>query len=355
MEFLFFIATLGLILGLKFMGDAAKAKQGNIIAAISVAVALVGVIIKNYDPTRAGTINIILVVGLLSVATVVGRVLAQRVAMTKMPQLVSVLNGMGGLAAVVIALIEGIAHPIGDDMRATGGLLLLSSVFGGVAFTGSMVAHSKLEGKKLPKATQVHKVMAYALLGAMVLLFAAYMLAPAPFMPFTSLLILVTVLALAYGGLFTLPIGGADMPVLICFLVALHGLVAILAGLFFQDTVMLIGGVLVGAIGLLLTVKMSEAMNRSLGSVLAGKFVSAKGGRSEAEQEIRSISVVETASLLAFSNKVAVIPGYGMAVAQAQRECFALQEKLRENNVELHYIIHPVAGRMPGHMNVLLA
>jgi NAD(P) transhydrogenase subunit beta len=356
MEFLFFIATIGLVLGLKFMGDPAKARRGNIIAAISVAIALVGVAIKNYDPAKAGTINIVLVVVLLAAATVIGKVLAQRVAMTKMPQLVSLLNGFGGLAAVVIALIEGIAHPIADDMRSTGGLLLLSAVFGGIAFTGSLVAHSKLEGKKLPRATQVHKVLGYGLLAAMVMLFAAYMLVPVPFMPFTSLLVLITVLALVYGGLFTLPIGGADMPVLICFLVALHGLVAILAGLFFKDTVMLIGGVLVGATGLLLTVKMSEAMNRTLGSVLAGKFVSGKGGgRSEAEQEIRTITPVETASLLAFSKQVAVVPGYGMAVAQAQRECFALQERLREAGVDTHFIIHPVAGRMPGHMNVLLA
>jgi NAD(P) transhydrogenase subunit beta len=354
MELLFFIATIGLVLGLKFMGDPAKAKLGNVVAAISVTVALVGVAVKARGE-NTGTLNIVLVVGLLTAATVIGRVVAGRVPMTKMPQLVSLLNGCGGLAAVVIALIEGLAHPIADDARSTGGLLLLSAVFGGLAFTGSLVAHSKLEGKKLPKATLVHKYVGFALLAAMVLLFGAYMLLPVPFMPFTSVLVIITLMALVYGGLFTLPIGGADMPVLICFLVALHGLVAILAGLFFHDTVMLIGGVLVGATGLLLTIQMSQAMNRSIGSVLAGRISRGKSDRSEQDQEIQSISAVETASMLAFSKQVAVVPGYGMAVAQAQRECFALQDMLKQNGVDMHFIIHPVAGRMPGHMNVLLA
>ena len=354
MEILFFIATIGLILGLKFMGDPAKARMGNVVAAISVVIALVGVAIRAQGE-HTGPLNIALVIGLLVAATIIGRVLAMRVPMTRMPQMVSLLNGFGGLAAVVIALIEGIAHPIADDMRSTGGLLLLGAVFGGVAFTGSFVAHSKLDGKKLPKARPVHKWLSRLLLAAMVGIFAAYMLSPTPIMHFVPLIILMAVLALVYGGLFTLPIGGADMPVLLCFLVSLHGLVAILAGLFFQDTVMLIGGVLVGATGLLLTIQMSKAMNRTLSSVLAGKFTSGKGGKSEEEQDIRSITAVETASLLAFSKQVAVVPGYGMAVAQAQRECFALQERLRQNDVDLHFIIHPVAGRMPGHMNVLLA
>ena len=355
MELLFLIATIGLILGLKFMGDPAKAVLGNAVAAISVVIALIGVTIKSYSPENgAGMFNIVLVLCLLAVATVIGRTMAMRVPMTGMPQLVAMLNGFGGLAAVVIALIEGIAHPIGDDMRTTGGLLILSAVFGGVAFTGSLVAHSKLEGKKLPKARPAHIHAARILLWAMVALFAAYMLAPAPIMPFTALLVLMAVLSLIYGALFTLPIGGADMPVLICFLVALHGVVALLAGLFFQDTVMLIGGVLVGATGSLLTLTMSKAMNRSLRSVLKGVIKRDTGGV-EREQDIRPISAAETASLLAFSKQVAVIPGYGMAVSQAQGVCQEMQVLLEGLGATVHYIIHPVAGRMPGHMNVLLA
>ena len=355
MELLFLLATIGLILGLKFMGDPAKAVLGNAVAARSVVIALIGVTIKSYDPAAgAGTFNIVLVVCLLVGGTIIGRLLAVRVPMTGMPQLVAMLNGFGGLAAVVIALIEGLAHPIGDDMRTTGGLLLLSAVFGGVAFTGSLVAHSKLEGKKLPKAKRGHILAARILLWAMVALFAAYMLAPAPFMPFGTLLVLIAALSLIYGALFTLPIGGADMPVLICFLVALHGVVALLAGLFFQDTVMLIGGVLVGATGSLLTLAMGKAMNRSLRSVLKG-VIKRDTGTSDREQDIRPISAPETASLLAFSKQVAIIPGYGMAVSQAQGVCQEMQVMLERMGATVHYIIHPVAGRMPGHMNVLLA
>ncbi len=355
MEFLFLAATIGLILGLKFMGDPARAVLGNAVAAFSVVTALIGVIITSYAPEKGGgTFNIVLVVALLAAGGIIGRVMAVRVPMTGMPQLVAMLNGFGGLAAVVIALIEGIAHPIGDDMRLTGGLLLLSAVFGGVAFTGSLVAHSKLEGKKLPKARPVHIMAARVLLWCMVALFVAYMVVPAPFMSFPSLLILITVLSLIYGALFTLPIGGADMPVLICFLVALHGLVALLAGLFFHDTVMLIGGVLVGATGSLLTLAMSKAMNRTLRSVLAG-VIKRDTGTSDREQDIRPISAPETASLLAFSKQVAIVPGYGMAVSQAQGVCQEMQVLLERMGATVHYIIHPVAGRMPGHMNVLLA
>ncbi len=355
MEFLFLIATIGLILGLKFMGDPARAVLGNAVAALSVVLALIGVTIQSYDPAAgAGTFNIVLVVSLLTAGGLIGRVMALRVPMTGMPQLVAMLNGFGGLAAVVIALIEGIAHPIGDDMRTTGGLLLLSAVFGGVAFTGSLVAHSKLEGKKLPKARPVHILAARVLLWSMVALFAVYMLAPTAIIPFTTLLVIIAVLSLLYGALFTLPIGGADMPVLICFLVALHGLVALLAGMFFHDTVMLIGGVLVGATGSLLTVAMSKAMNRTLRSVLAG-VIKRDTGTSDREQDIRPISAPETASLLAFSKQVAIVPGYGMAVSQAQGLCQEMQVMLERMGATVHYIIHPVAGRMPGHMNVLLA
>ena len=353
MEFLYLIATIGLVLGLKYMGDPAKAVLGNLVAAISVALALIGVAVNSYGP-ETGVLNIVLVVAVLTAAIIIGRLMAMRVPMTGMPQLVSLLNGFGGLAAVVISLLEGIAHPIGDDMRTAGGLLILSAVFGGVAFTGSLVAHSKLEGKKLPRARLRHKIAARLVLATMVVLFVAYLVWPSALMPFGTLLVVMAVLSLVYGALFTLPIGGADMPVLLCFLVALHGVVAILAGLFFQDPVMLIGGVLVGAIGSLLTVAMSKAMNRTLRSVLAGviKRDNSAGGR---EQDIRPISAAETASLLAFSRQVAIIPGYGMAVSQAQGVCQEMQVMLERMGATVHYIIHPVAGRMPGHMNVLLA
>ena len=172
-----------------------------------------------------------------------------------------------------------------------------------------------------------------------------------------NFLIIITIASLVYGVTFTLPIGGADMPVLVSFLNAITGVATAFSGIAFDSPIMLIGGILVGATGIFLTMQMCTAMNRSLMTVLAGKMK--KGGftqdSEQGEIEVQPITSIETASVLAFSKKIAIIPGYGMAVAQAQQACFELQKNLVNKGAEVTYIIHPVAGRMPGHMNVLLA
>ncbi len=352
MQFVYLLATVGLIQGLKFMGDPARAKTGNMLAAASVVLALVAVVVAT---GWVGSTHLLLLLGLLAVGTVIGKIWSDRVAMTAMPQLVSVFNALGGACAVVLGLNEVYGAGTMVESKLLGGVLIFTNLFGGVAFTGSMVAYLKLDGRKLPRPSQVHKVLARGLLGLLVAALIYYFVMPVDALSYPALLLGISIVALAYGVFLTLPIGGADMPVLISLLNALTGVATLMAGLLFHDPVMIIGGILVGATGVLLTLQMCTAMNRSLSGVLAGKFASGKSSKAEEEQDIRSITAVETASLLAFSKQVAVVPGYGMAVSQAQRECFALQEMLKQNGVDLHFIIHPVAGRMPGHMNVLLA
>jgi NAD(P) transhydrogenase subunit beta len=351
MAWVYLLSAVGLVQGLKFMGDPARAKMGNIVAAGSVVLALIAVAIANSDASTS-LLNPALLLGLILIGTVIGKVWSDRVAMTAMPQLVSIFNALGGACAVIL----GLNSAYGDvpvDNKFLGIILILGGVFGGTAFTGSIVAFMKLDGRKLPRPVMAHKYAAQALLLAIGALTIAFLFVSG--LPFPTLLLSISIAALLYGVFFTLPIGGADMPVLISLLNALTGVATLMAGLLFHDPVMLIGGILVGATGLLLTTQMCRAMNRSLGNVLAGSFRTGGATTNEAEQDIRSITAVETASLLAFCKQVAVVPGYGMAVAQAQRECFVLQEQLRQNGVDLHFIIHPVAGRMPGHMNVLLA
>ena len=353
MELIYLAAAIGLVQGLKFMGDPSRAKLGNTVAAGSVILALVAVAIAH---SNSGTsfVSIALLLGFILIGTVIGKVWSDRVAMTAMPQLVSIFNALGGACAVVLGLNAVYSDaPVENNFLAV--VLILGGIFGGAAFTGSLVAFMKLDGRKLPRPVIAHKYIAQVLLVVMSALTLLYLIVPSMSPTFPTVLLVISIAALLYGIFFTLPIGGADMPVLISLLNALTGVATLMAGLIFHDPVMLIGGILVGATGLLLTTQMCTAMNRSLGSVLAGSFRSSGATTNEAEQEIKPITAVETASLLAFSRQVAVVPGYGMAVAQAQRECFALQEQLKQNGVELHFIIHPVAGRMPGHMNVLLA
>ncbi len=352
LEIAYLVATVGLVQGLKFMGDPAKAKLGNLVAAGAVLVALVALVITTGWTASA---NLLLLLAMMAVGVVIGNIWSNRVAMTAMPQLVSIFNGLGGACAVVLGLNQVYGQDALVDSKLGGSVLLLTSLFGAVAFTGSIVAYLKLDGRKLPKPAKSQKVLAQVLLAVVAAVFAYYLLAGPDPAQFPLLILVVSVVSLLYGVYFALPVGGADMPVMISLLNALSGVATLMAGLVFHDPVMIIGGILVGATGVILTLQMCVAMNRSLSGVLAGKFSGSGAAQAEGEQELQSISAVETASLLAFSKQVAVVPGYGMAVAQAQRECFALQELLRQQGVDLHFIIHPVAGRMPGHMNVLLA
>ncbi|HRD53030.1 MAG TPA: NAD(P)(+) transhydrogenase (Re/Si-specific) subunit beta [Flavobacteriales bacterium] len=354
MGILYLLSTIGLVQGLKFMGDPARARLGNTVAAFSVVLALGAVVWSSMVP-GTGTVHLVLLGLLLAAGTVLGGVWSYRVAMTAMPQLVSLFNALGGLSAVLLGLNMVHGQGVDDSAKGASSVLMLGVLFGGLAFTGSIVAYLKLDGRKLPKAGQLHRTVARVLLVVQVALFLAHLLLPQPIAPFGTLLSTMALLALLYGLFLTLPIGGADMPVLIALLNALTGVATLLAGLLFKDPVMLIGGILVGATGLLLTMQMSKAMNRTLRSVLAGSIKGARGAGAEAEEQVRPISAVETASLLAFGKHIAIVPGYGMAVSQAQQAVYEMQGLLQRLGAGVHYIIHPVAGRMPGHMNVLLA
>ncbi len=351
----YLFAAIGFILGLKLMGNPAKAKLGNYFAASGMVIAIIAtaVLILTNSPKIP---NVIFLIAALAIGTILGRVMAYKVEMTGMPQLVSLFNALGGAAALIISINEAVINidtPLSLMANIT---IALGAILGGIAFTGSIIAYFKLANKFNISNQNTIKLFSRLLLIAIssvtVLFFTTNILG----ISFLSYLLHISVMSLLYGVVFTVPIGGADMPVLVSFLNAITGVATAFSGIAFNSPIMLIGGILVGATGVYLTIQMCTAMNRSLGVVLAGKITSGdipEGANSDIE--IQQISAVETASLLTYSKKIAVIPGYGMAVAQAQQVCFELQKKLMEKGAELTYIIHPVAGRMPGHMNVLLA
>lgn len=280
-----------------------------------------------------------------------------------MPEMVSMFNGMGGACAALISIVEfnhlsrefaaGIVQP--EDVRSTVLIIVLGLIIGSVSFAGSMIAWGKLNGKVKDFSFTGQNVLNMVFL--LVALVAGAFLVIHPTEGY--LLYLIFALALLYGVLFVMPIGGADMPVVISLLNSFTGVAAAFGGFLYDNKVMLTGGILVGAAGTLLTMLMCKAMNRSLKNVLIGSFGgSKKSGAAEGDSEqghYKEISLSDTAMVMSYANKVIIVPGYGLAVAQAQHVCHELEQMLEEKGVEVTYAIHPVAGRMPGHMNVLLA
>lgn len=335
------------------MSSPQKAKTGNLIAAIGMVLAVVLTFFTPIGHT-VPTTNLIIMLAAIAVGTIVGKRFSDKVEMTGMPQLVSLFNATGGGCAMLLGLVE--ANPMyPTETNLTMQILLIAGlVTGAIAFTGSIIAERKLAGKVKDYRTMGVVFSARILLILMVLLPVIYFLGliPIDFAPFMYLL---AFLAMIYGILFVLPIGGADMPVVISLLNSITGIATAFTGLVYGNKVMIAGGIFVGAAGIFLTLLMCTAMNRSLMKVLAGKFKKSSATGTEEEQEIKEISVAETALSLSYAQKVAIIPGYGLAVAQAQHVCGQLQQMLEKRNCEVDYIIHPVAGRMPGHMNVLLA
>jgi NAD(P) transhydrogenase subunit beta len=268
-------------------------------------------------------------------------------------------NGLGGACAVVLALVEVFQFYAGERALDAGQLVIVLStlLIGGVAFTGSLLAFGKLQGLvrdntlTLPKHNIINQVMLLVLIAMAVMLVIQGQEAG------LTMAIIFTVLALIYGFSFVIPIGGADMPVVISLLNSFTGLSAAAAGLIYQNNFMLVGGILVGASGTILTVLMCEAMNRSLLNVLIGGFGGGGGASkgADGDQVVKEVSINDLAIQLYYSNSVMFVPGYGLAVAQAQKVCKEVDDLLEANGVDVTYAIHPVAGRMPGHMNVLLA
>ncbi len=341
------------ILGLRFLSSPKTARLGNRISAVGMLIAVVATLTQ-------GIVNGIVVGAALLVGAVVGIVSAQRVKMTAMPQMVAIFNGAGGGAAALVAAGELLKYvnsgtPITYDVSFTS---VLSAVIGALSFAGSIIAFLKLQevmtGRPITYPAQ-QVVNALILLVIVV----SWGLVVAGYAPVLQWFWVALIASLILGVLFVLPIGGADMPVVISLLNSFTGLAAASTGFVLGNNVLIISGALVGASGTLLTVLMGKAMNRSITNVLFGAFGAVKtstaGAGAKGGQNVRSVSADDVAAMLAYANEVIVVPGYGMAVAQAQHSIRELADQLEKKGVEVKYAIHPVAGRMPGHMNVLLA
>jgi len=342
------------IYGLHELNSPATARRGNTLAMIGMLIALVGIIV------RTGAVGWPAVAAGIAIGAFVGIYAAAKVKMTAMPQMVALYNGAGGGAVALIATVEFYAKSGGafalDPVVAVS--LALSAIIGAISFAGSIIAFLKLQevmtGRPVtyPGQQAVNAAVLLAIAGL-----AGWFVATLGVLPAWGFDLLI-IAALLLGVLFVLPIGGADMPVVISLLNSFTGVSVAIAGFELDSTLLIICGALVGASGTILTVAMSRAMNRPLTNVLFGAF-GATGGMEVASsggpQQIRSTSADDVAVMLAYASKVIFVPGYGMAVAQAQHSVKALADQLEKRGVKVLYAIHPVAGRMPGHMNVLLA
>ena len=336
------------ILGLKLLSHPSTARRGNLLSSIGMLIAIC-VTLLDHQIIRYEWIAVALLAG-----SVVGLVIAKKVELTSMPELVSLLNGIGGLASLVVALAMVMTQNLPISIAV---ILMIAIIIGGVTFTGSVVAWSKLSGKMsglIKSKAMVFKgqVMANSLLILAIIGFAI-LTASAPHNLFY--LCVFVVLCLVLGVMVVLPIGGADMPVVISLLNSYSGLAACAAGIALDNNLLIVAGALVGASGIILTSVMCKAMNRSLSNVLFSGFKPVVDNTMVIEGEVKAMSSEDAYYVLEAAQSVIVIPGYGMAVAQAQHAMKELQSLLEENGVEVVYGIHPVAGRMPGHMNVLLA
>jgi NAD(P) transhydrogenase subunit beta len=352
----YLIGALAFVWGLRLLGSPDSARRGNIVAGFGMILAILATILQ---PIENAPNNYGWIIGGLAIGGLVGFISAKKVKMTAMPQMVSVFNGLGGACAVVLAYAELIPYYQGEASLDTAGLAIVVTalLIGGVSFTGSMLAFAKLDGRvkdkhvTLPKHNVINVVLLIVtLVFAVVLIWSGQKAGIA----LGSVFLLLT---LVYGVSFVAPIGGADMPVVISLLNSFTGLSAAMAGLIYGSQFMLVGGILVGAAGTILTVLMCNAMNRSLINVLVGGFggssASTKG--QSGDQVAKEVSINDAAIQMFYSKSVMIVPGYGLAVAQAQKACKEIDDLLEANGVEVKYAIHPVAGRMPGHMNVLLA
>ncbi|MCB0639198.1 MAG: NAD(P)(+) transhydrogenase (Re/Si-specific) subunit beta [Lewinella sp.] len=351
----YLVGALFFVFGLRLLSSPDTARRGNIWAGIGMGIAIVATF---FAPLPGAPNNYAWILGGIVVGSGVGYLAAKRVKMTAMPQMVSIFNGLGGACAVLLGLVEVMQFYAGERSMELGGMAisLLAILIGGVAFTGSMLAYAKLEGLVRDSTLTLprHNIINMVLL-ATVLVLGVYVGMQMEAAGLTLALVF-TGLALLYGFSFVIPIGGADMPVVISLLNSFTGLSAAMAGLIYGSNIMLVGGIFVGASGTILTVLMCEAMNRSLLNVLIGGFggsTAAKGV--DGDQVIKEATANDLAIQLYYSNSVIFVPGYGLAVAQAQKALKELDDLLEANGVDVKYAIHPVAGRMPGHMNVLLA
>jgi H+-translocating NAD(P) transhydrogenase subunit beta len=351
----YLVASALFIVGLKQLGSPATARQGNLIGAIGMLIAVVATLLDqkvlNYEMIAVG----------IAIGSAIGAIMAYKVQMTSMPQMVGLLNGFGGAASALVAVGEfwRVIHTVDVVPVDETVTIVLSILVGGVTFTGSLLAFAKLQ--ELVPGAPITFAFQQPINLAIVITFlvGSGLLIADPHNPLIFLIL--TGLSLILGILFVLPIGGADTPVVISLLNSFSGVAASAAGFVLMNNILIIAGALVGASGIILTELMCRAMNRTLLNVLFSAFGSTKtaGGESAIantdDRTVRSIDAEQGAMMLGYARSVVIIPGYGMAVAQAQHAVRELADQLERLGVEVKYAIHPVAGRMPGHMNVLLA
>jgi NAD(P) transhydrogenase subunit beta len=352
-DLLYLVTIVSFVVALRFLSSPRRARLGNWVGAAGMALAIAVTLAQDAVESYG------LIAAAMAIGTVVGAIGARRVKMTAMPQMVALFNGVGGGAAALVALVEfhNLLPEPGRVSAEETVSICLSALIGSISFAGSLVAFAKLQelvsgrpivytGQQLVNAALVAGAVA---IGG-VLLFGAQD---------EALLVALLAAALAFGVLFVLPIGGADMPVVISLLNAFTGLAAAATGFVLHSTVLIVSGALVGASGTLLTLLMGRAMNRSIGNVLFGAFgaVTAGAGAPAAAdgRAVQPTTADDVGIMLAYARRVVFVPGYGLAVAQAQHDVRALADLLEQKGVDVKYGIHPVAGRMPGHMNVLLA
>jgi NAD(P) transhydrogenase subunit beta len=367
----YLLASVSFIVGLKMLSNPATARKGNWIAAAGMAIAIFATVFLYKDEEGNSLHNYGWIFGGLILGAIIGTLAAKKVKMTAMPEMVSLFNGMGGACAALISVIEfnHLVHSYDTSTYAAGGsrffssldgttllIILLGLIIGAISFSGSMLAWGKLNGRvkdvSFKGQHSLNNILFVVIIALMV-----FLLIGRPEETITYFYAIVF-LALLYGVLFVLPIGGADMPVVISLLNSFTGVAAACGGFLYDNKVMLTGGILVGAAGTLLTILMCKAMNRSLLNVLVGSFgggTTAAGPAQGGGGTFKEISLSDAAMVMTYANRVMIVPGYGLAVAQAQHVCHELEKTLEAKGVEVRYAIHPVAGRMPGHMNVLLA
>ncbi len=355
---LYIVAAILFILGLKMLGKADSARKGNRLSAIGMLLAIIAALLTNLQIHWLW-----ILVGVLAGA-LVGAAASRMVAMTAMPEMVALFNGFGGAASLLVGWAEYQRYVSEGTVLKVGSfsllIIILTILIGGVTFTGSVIAWAKLAGKVSSKPIQYggqqfvnFMILALLIIGAV---FFGPMASISPLSSYSVLLIIV-LLSLILGISFVIPIGGGDMPVVISLLNSFSGMAACAAGFAITNNVLIVAGALVGSSGIILTNIMCRAMNRQLSNVLFSGFGSGAGssGGSGVQGEAKPISVEDAYLILEAASNVLIVPGYGMAVAQAQHAVQELADQLEENGTEVNFAIHPVAGRMPGHMNVLLA
>lgn len=348
-NFTYVLSAALFIFGLKLLGHPNSARKGNALSAVAMLLAIAITLLDQQ------IISYQLIIFSMLAGSVVGIFAARLIAMTAMPELVSLLNGIGGLASLFVAwsTVQGNSQLSVFILIVT----FLALLIGGVTFSGSLVAWAKLSERISGRAVTFSGQVVFNILLVLGIVFIGYLFVAQPegALTFAQVLYIAMALALLLGIMLVLPIGGADMPVVISLLNSYSGLAACAAGFALQNNILIVAGSLVGASGIILTNIMCKAMNRSLSNVLFSGFMPAIKTDMVIEGEVKPLSADDAYYVLEAAQSVVVIPGYGMAVAQAQHAMKELQQLLEENGAEVAYAIHPVAGRMPGHMNVLLA